>query len=55
MLRAEDALHSLFAAGRIRANGEWFRIHDMELLKKIFKAVPRTEREEELLKSLGLR
>jgi hypothetical protein len=55
MMRAETALHSLFAAGRIRVKSEWFRIQDMDLLKKIFKAVPSTEREEELIKSLGLR
>lgn len=55
MIKAEESLHNLFAADRIRAKSEWFRIHDMELLQKIFKVIPRTEREEELLRSLGLR
>lgn len=55
MKRAETALHSLFAADRIRANGEWFKIKNMELLKKIFKIAVTDEREERLLESMGLR
>lgn len=55
MKRAEDALHQLFAAGRIRANGEWFVIHDMQLLQKIFGIITLSEREQKLLESLGLR
>lgn len=55
MLKAEDALHNLFAADRIRANGEWFKIKDMVLFLKIFKKEPINEREEKLLESMGLR
>lgn len=55
MLRAEDALHNLFAANRIRADGEWFKIQDMLLFLKIFKIEATNEREEKLLESMGLR
>lgn len=55
MKRAEDALHNLFAADRIRIDGEWFKIQDMALFNKIFKVIPVDEREEELIASLGLR
>lgn len=55
MKRAEDALHNLFAAYRLRADGEWFSGFDLQLLAKIFGAVDITEREELLLKGLGLR
>lgn len=55
MQRAEDALHNLFAADRIRTDGEWFKITDMVLFNKIFKVIPIEEREEKLLESLGLR
>lgn len=54
-IKAEINIHSLFAADRIRADGEWFKIKDITLLKKIFKEIDTTEREEELLRSLGLR
>jgi hypothetical protein len=55
MIKAEHALHNLFAADRIRADGEWFKIKDMALFNKIFKVAPVEEREEKLLASLGLR
>lgn len=55
MKRAEDALHNLFAADRIRTNGEWFKITDMELFNKIFRVTQTDEREEQLLERLGLR
>lgn len=55
MLRAEDALHNLFAADRIRTDGEWFKIKDMLLFLKIFKKEPTDAREERLLESMGLR
>ena len=55
MLKAEDVLHDLFAADRIRTDGEWFKITDMVLFLKIFKKEPTNEREEKLLESMGLR
>jgi hypothetical protein len=55
MLRAEDALHNLFAADRIRTDGEWFKITNMTLFNKIFKKELTDEREEKLLESMGLR
>lgn len=55
MIRAETAIHNLFAAGRIRADGEWFHIADMRLLLKIFKAADTTAIEERQLIQLGLR
>lgn len=55
MRKAENALHQLFAADRIRPDGEWFKITNMELFYKIFNVAPITEREESYLKSLGLR
>jgi len=53
MLRAEDALHNLFAADHKR--GEWYKITDMILFRKIFKKETTTEREEKLLETMGLR
>lgn len=57
MRRAERAIHSLFAASRLRVNGEWFRLSESELilLRKVFKAGETTAREEKLLSGLGLR
>lgn len=55
MKRAETGIHQLFAADRIRANGEWFKIKDRILLEKVFKLKDITERELKLLQSLGLR
>lgn len=55
MKKAEDALHDLFAAGRIRPNSEWFVIHDTKLLYKIFGVIDISDREKALLESLGLR
>ena len=57
MRQAEKAIHTLFAASRLRINGEWFKLSDSELilLKKIFKAGDITPREERLLTQLGLR
>jgi Meiotically Up-regulated Gene 113 (MUG113) protein len=55
MRRAEQSLHSIFAADRIRIDGEWFKIKDILLLKKIFKKETTNEKEEKLLESLGLR
>lgn len=55
MLRAEDALHQMFAADRIRTDGEWFRITNITLFRKIFKKESTTEREEKLLETMGLR
>ncbi len=53
--KAEVSLHELFASGRIRSDGEWFRIENIDLFKKVFRATDTTEREEKLLESLGLR
>lgn len=57
MIRAEKKLHDLFPAERLR--GEWFNLTDdskeLLLLKKIFGAAHTTQREEALMKSLGLR
>ena len=57
MRRAEKSIHDLFAASRLRINGEWFKLSDSELilLKKVFKAGDTTPREERLLTQLGLR
>lgn len=55
MLKAETALHNLFAADRIRIDGEWFKIKDITLFQKIFKKIGTTEREEQQITSLGLR
>ena len=55
MTKAELALHSLFAADRIRLNSEWFIIRNLYLLDKVFKHVEISEREYILLESLGLR
>jgi Meiotically Up-regulated Gene 113 (MUG113) protein len=55
MRRAEQSLHSIFAADRIRLDGEWFKIQNINLLKKIFNIETITEKESELLRSLGLR
>lgn len=55
MRRAETAIHQLFAADRIRVKGEWFKVTNRELLEKIFRIRDITEREAQLLKSLGLR
>ncbi len=57
MQRAEKSLHELFAAYRLRTDGEWFDIDEKELLllRKVFRVVATTEREEKLLKSLHLR
>lgn len=56
MRKAESSLHTLFAAYRLQTK-EWFHLTetDLVLLKKIFRVVQTTEREESLLKSLGLR
>lgn len=55
--RAERNLHSLFPADRVR--GEWFKIpeesKELLLLQKVFGIVEINKREEDLLKSLGLR
>ena len=55
MERAETSLHHLFAADRIRADGEWFKIKDMSLLLKVLKIAQTTAIEEKYLKQLGLR
>jgi predicted GIY-YIG superfamily endonuclease len=57
MRRAENAIHDLFAASRLRINGEWFKLSESELilLQKVFKAAGTTAREERLLEGLGLR
>lgn len=55
--RAERNLHALFPADRVR--GEWFKItpesKELLLLQKVFGVTEITKREEDLLKSLGLR
>lgn len=53
--RAETSIHQIFAADRIRIDGEWFKIKDLLLLKKIFKIEDIDEREYKLLESMGLR
>ena len=57
MRRAETAIHALFAASRLRINGEWFNLSESELilLKKVFKAANTTVAEEKHLTMLGLR
>lgn len=58
MRKAETALHSLFAAYRLRKENEWFRPFnekDTILLAKIFGAECITAQEQYLLESLGLR
>jgi len=57
MRHAETSIHELFAADRLRINGEWFALSETELvlLRKIFKAGSTTAREESLLKGLGFR
>lgn len=55
MLRAETSIHQIFAADIIRTDGEWYKIKDMELLRKIFRSIDTTQKEEQLLESLGLR
>jgi len=57
MRRAEKSIHNLFAASRLRVDGEWFKLSDSELLllQKVFKAADTTIREEKLLLGLGLR
>jgi len=53
--RAEKSLHNIFAADRIRMDGEWFKIKDILLLKKIFKIIETTDLEEKYLQQLYLR
>lgn len=59
MHKAETSLHNLFAAYRLRADGEWFKITDIRgkiLLMKIFDSqMTVTDREITQLKGLGLR
>lgn len=57
MRRAETAIHTLFAASRLRINGEWFKLSESELilLQKVFKAADTTAIEERQLTQLGLR
>ncbi len=57
MRRAEKAIHNLFAASRLRINGEWFKLSTDELLllRKVFKAADTTVVEERQLTLLGLR
>ena len=55
MRRAETSLHHLFAADIIRMDGEWYKIKDLVLLKKVFRKEQTTEREEKLLERLGFR
>lgn len=51
--RAETALHNIFAADHIR--GEWFKIQNLQLLRKIFRIEETNEREIRLLESMGLK
>lgn len=58
MTKAESSLHSLFAAKRLRkGKGEWFVLDtkDLTLLQKIFCAQDTTDKEYQLIESLGLR
>lgn len=55
MRRAETSIHEVFAADRIRQDGEWFKIKNMALLMKIFGVLPITLQEQKMLESLGLR
>ena len=57
MHKAETSLHSLFAAYRLRSDGEWFKLDEQAnvLLRKVFGALDTTDRENVLLKGLGLR
>lgn len=51
-VKAERVLHAIFAADRVK--GEWYRIRDMELLKRIFAANDNTEYAEQFIR-MGLR
>lgn len=58
MHKAETSLHALFAAYRLRQDGEWFKItsdKDMLLLAKICNEAPVNEYEHNVLRRLGLR
>ncbi len=57
MKHAEGSLHNLFAANRLRSDGEWFKLTEaqLQLLRKIFGAHDITKVEESQFKILGFR
>lgn len=54
MRRAETSIHEIFAADRIRQDGEWFKINNIVLLQKVFGVIEITLQEQKMLESLGL-